>query len=149
MTAKEVVKYRKKQKEMFVHSKNIHRVWHAFCRKFQKPDSYDWKYEGYDFMERVEEYAKTHPEIVITCCDDNHFASSDIVLIPHDADGQWMGVTVLVISQFGNPPVDFFLYPGHAQLLLDELFGMHKNKKYTQYAENKVEKGLKCPCRKK
>ena len=131
MTEKEIVKHREQQREEEAHASQVHTLWHLFVKRFQADGK--WKYQGYELMKRVRKFAAAHPEIIITGCDDNHFCSSDIVFVPHEADGKWMGATMMIISQHGNPPVDIFLYPGHAQGLVDSLFQLHKGKKIERY----------------
>lgn len=105
-------------KDMFKESALLHRASHKFSDKFYDHKKRQWKLSGYKFMEAVRKYAKRNKDIDVFWCDDNHHASSNIVLIHHQTPDQYWGTTVLVISQFGNPPVDFFLYPGHTEGLL-------------------------------
>jgi len=104
---------------------NVHSVWHEFCAEFSDKRGDGWRLSGYDFMEAIEEYAKTHPDIKVIGCDDLMHMSSDIVLIPHKSDGSYWGTTVLYIAQCGGePPVCFFLYPSHNTDLITALLGL-------------------------
>jgi len=119
----------------------IHHVWYAFCdhmkkwyyglEPFFKKDFTESKgkfryfdtkdFSGYDAMCRAEKYASKHKEIIVVGCDDAVFASSDIVLVPHeDNDGYW-GTTVLFIPQCTTDKGQFFLYPNHLNNLLEVL----------------------------
>lgn len=80
---------------------------------------------GYDVMEKVEEYVKTHPDVVELSVDDDVFASSDLVLIPHPT----MGITVIFIPQCTNVQNTFFLYPNHIDNLIKTLKEMQKKYK--------------------
>lgn len=130
-TAKERLKYHKYRLECDRHSKAIHKLWHKFMDEFidfDQPIEKRWKYRGYDMMERVAKFAKKHPEVKITGCDDSYHAGSDIVLVPHidslakDKRDRYWGTTVIVIPQCdGQYPCEFFLYPGHKKDLLKAL----------------------------
>lgn len=121
-----------------------HKPWHDFqkyffkrerreteiCGKTIKHWAYtDWKWSGYELMQRVRRYASRHPEIVISGCDDEYHMNSDLVLIPHrfpknafsDDAGSYWGTTVLFLSQDAKQPTHFFLYPGHESGLLSAL----------------------------
>ncbi len=80
---------------------------------------------GYDVMERVEEYVKTHPDVVELSVDDDVFASSDLVLVPHPT----MGITVTFIPQCTNVQNTFFLYPNHIENLIKTLKEMQRKYK--------------------
>lgn len=108
----------------------LHTLWHKFCHKFGGPD--EWKKEGYDLSNSVTEWAiKRHPEILVTRCDDTYFSSSDIVLIPHQNESEFMGTTFLYIPQNSGTPATGFLYPNHIVGLIEALKRMLKlaNKK--------------------
>lgn len=119
---------------------DIHALYHGFCKKFQKSVKHllpedrwikigkktikyryelKWKWKGYELMDRVEEWAKKHPEVTIAHVDDDYFAGSDVVFIPHKSEKKFMGTTVLYIPQLtGEDPISFFMYPGHARSML-------------------------------
>lgn len=131
--------------EMLRGSTAIHKVSHAFDRKFMKavkvgklikfcgkkiqPKKAVWRWKGYELMKRVEKYVKTHPEILVAGVDDDYFASSDLVLIPHNDEetNRYFGTSVLYVPQCtGEDPVRFFLYPDHARNLVDALETLSK-----------------------
>ena len=72
---------------------------------------------GYEVMEKIESYAKENPEISIAHCDDDLFASSILVIIPHKD----MGNTVLFVPQLTTITNKFFLYPNHQASLIKAL----------------------------
>lgn len=117
----------------------IHEYWYQFCEHFSKMfyneengieyddngipigevvyQAFDSsKMVGYDAMLAVEEYAETHPEIMLVGCDDDYFTGSLLVLVPHPK----MGITVIYIPQNGKDN-EFFLYPGHIEHLQNAL----------------------------
>ena len=131
-----------------VNTKKVHQAWHSFCEYMKKwyfesyqPTTYNKKtdkfttserkfkafsskdMQGYVAMTRVENYAKTHPEIQIVRCDDSVFSSSMIVLIPHPT----MGITMIYIPQ-NNKEIkgELFLYPDHSEELIEKLTIMRK-----------------------
>lgn len=92
---------------------DIHRVWHAFQKKFMTEGGFNFKTEGYALMVAVEQWAKRYPnDVQVTGCDDSYHSGSDLVLIEHKTENSYMGTTVVVIPQNGSP-CEFFLYPGH------------------------------------
>ena len=108
--------------EMNRHSMAIHKTWHAFCHKFGNKEGRGWKYKGYEFMCAVEKWAKKYPEVQIVGVDDNHHASSSLVLVPHfdKRRHDYWGTTVVYIPQCsGEDAIDFFLYPGHLEGLVE------------------------------
>ena len=103
--------------------KATHGPYHAFVKRFKDEDD-NWRLAGYEFMKASEKWAARYPERVCCVpCDDTYFSSSLLVLITHEVPGRhWMGVTVVVISQCdGLPPKEFFLYPNHAEFLMQAL----------------------------
>ena len=83
----------------------------------------------HELSERIEQYTKKHPEIIVTRVDDNYFAGSDLVLIPHNDDKtkEYFGTTVVYVPQCtGEDPIRFFLYPWHARGLLRALGQLQK-----------------------
>ena len=92
-----------------------HKIWHAF-REYLTQQYVDSRGDfgpsqmiGDEAIEYVEAYAKEHPEIEIYGCDDNHHASSILVVVPHPE----MGFTVFFIPQGTGINNTFFLYPDH------------------------------------
>jgi len=85
---------------------------------------------GYKVICKIEEYAKNNPEIKVVHCDDDVFASSIIVLIPHPT----RGITVKFIPQCTELQNTFFLYDRSYEKFIETLNEM----KYV-YNENKNE----------
>lgn len=116
--------------------KKIHGTYHKFhawlVKTFSKgvPDHLQRHLAGYEVMETVEKWIKRNaPEIKICWCDDDHHASSMLLLIPHPD----LGITVMFIPQLTSVQNQFFLYGNHYQKLMEELGKMgkvYKNKKY-------------------
>lgn len=105
----------------------IHRVWHGMPlpRNFESITDQDRKLA---IGKKIERYAKRHPgQVIPLMCDDTYHATSDLVLVTHEIQDDWMGVTVMMIPQCdGRPPAEFFLYPGHVNALLQELRKIQK-----------------------
>lgn len=79
----------------------------------------EWMYEGADLLDRIEAWAKKWPrDVAILGIDDSHFCSSSLVLVLHRKRDRVWGVTCYVITQCDDQePVEFFMYPGHADWL--------------------------------
>lgn len=119
-------------KEMNRHSTEIHRVWHAFCRRFGGGPDQKWKLKGYAFMQAVERWAKKYPEVQVVSVDDNHHAGSYLVLVPHydEIQKEYWGTTLVYIPQCsGEDAIDFFMYPGHLDGFWD---AMEKLKRFSR-----------------
>lgn len=102
-------------------NRNIHHVYHEFLATFKRPNGDTWRFSGADLINRVEAWAKKHPKDAwVTTCDDNVFCSSILVLIESKTKGQYMGCSVVFISQHGAP-AEFFLYPNNQRRLADIL----------------------------
>lgn len=106
----------------------MNKAWWDFVEKF-KDDNRNWKYEKYELMEKIEKWSeKQDPEVVVfSGCDDTMFMSSDLLLVHHIWTDQktkkkncW-GTSVVLLTQDGQPPAEFFLYPGHTKGLIDSL----------------------------
>lgn len=135
--------------DMSRNADRIHAIWYEFCdymkeyfyveetTSWEKNDNGDIasvevkpfkvfdvaKMKGYDAMQVVEEYAETHPDIVLVGCDDVCFTGSLIILVPHPD----MGITVIYIPQNSVAANEFFLYPYHIKML-QEALAMMKEK---------------------
>lgn len=105
---------------LFSDAKNLHRTFHKFLRALKRA-GHDAEPFGYDVMQWVEDYSTQNPKVVVVGCDDNHFCSSDIVIIPHQSRKKFMGLTVMYIPQLGSDHAEFFLYPGHIKELVTQL----------------------------
>lgn len=126
--------------ELFDRKLSIHRVWHAFSKKFMKGGSF--KLKGYDLMKAVEKWAKKYPRDVRTVgIDDGDFCNSDLVLVDHKTKDQYMGVTAVVIPQCtGEDPLCFFMYPSHQAGLLKALVALEKAAKPVKKRQSQREK---------
>lgn len=136
----------------------LHKIWHEFTRKFKLHiktgetellgkkvpiiDSSKWRWIGYELMTRVEKWAKRYPEDVrITGIDDDHFASSMLVLVEHRLRDQYMGTSVVVIPQCtGEAPIVFFMYPGHRNALAKTLNAIDRASKPVKAREREAAK---------
>ena len=100
-------------------TKILHGDWHNFSKTFRpwnKKKGEQWIDKGYSLMLKVEKWLKKHPRCYQISCDDNAFASSMLVFVPHYTPRGWMGITVVFIPQCtGEDPTPFFLYPSHAK----------------------------------
>lgn len=127
---KELVKHLREEK---TRSQHIHGPYWDFNKRFKEQSApYAFKQQGFDLMQDVEKWAKKYPDrVFITSCDDTHFTSSMLVFITgDDPGGGYWGTNVVAISQCdGLPPKEFFLYPGHAQGVLDVLAALQKRVK--------------------
>jgi hypothetical protein len=138
-------------------SSGLHAVWHEFARRFKrqvvtgtgkigkKTFKYTqevWRWIGYELMQRVAKWAVKYPDDVrITSCDDNHFSSSDLVLIEHKTRDRYMGTTVVYVPQCsGEQPIDFFLYPSHRHALIKTLQAIGKVAAVVERRERAVER---------
>lgn len=119
--------------------KNVHRVWHGMPlpEEYHNERGQDKKIE---MAGTISNYAEKHPEEVICLgCDDTAHASSDLILVTHEADEKFMGTTVLMFPQCdGRPPAEFFLYPGHLDALLEALQAIKKRTKEKKKLEYKA-----------
>ena len=90
------------------------KVFYSLVRK-----KYD---DNYQEMKRVQNYTEEHPSIKVVGCDDDYHASSDLVLVPHESDYEWMGLSVQYIPQCtGEKSIRFFLYPSNLDKFIKTL----------------------------
>ena len=85
----------------------------AFYRYYQGERD-GWKYSGDELMERIREFTKKHPEVVILSCDDSGLNDSMIVLIPYRTASFYRGTMMVIIPRLFGEPLEMFLDPGHA-----------------------------------
>lgn len=114
--------------EMFnpLPQKNVHRFWHPFAKWL---NGLCERKSSYDVMQAIEGYAKRKPEsgIMITDVDDDAFASSNLVIMPHQSDYEYMGASVIFVPQCtGEKPIKFFMYPSHVDGLMRVLKKLQK-----------------------
>lgn len=131
-TPRERRKIRTDQKRQEAQSAKMHGVNWEFAEKFKKYEDrgplkigkttlkhnfvpVGWKYGGYDLMTRIRKWAKKYPKDVIVCgIDDSYNASSDLVFILHRIGKRLWGTTCYTVTQCdGQPPNEWFMYPGH------------------------------------
>ena len=102
----------------------LHRIYHDYVTKMDGK-----QLKGYELMEAADKWAEKHPEVQTVVVDDDHHATSDLVIMPHENGKDFMGLTVLYIPQCtGENPTRFFLYPRAIQRLIEAL-SKHKSKK--------------------
>lgn len=122
---------RRELKLVWERGRAIHANWHRLVKRFKKSPT-EWKMRGWDLIEALEEYTAKHPQIRTVRVDDSHFSNSDLLLIPHCYDSKrlgcsYMGTTAVFVAQCaGDPPVEFFLYPGHLRHLIETLQEIEK-----------------------
>lgn len=109
-------------KKTMDHCEAIHKLYHSFVKKFKKEigsisASPVWRLHGDTLMRQVEKWAKKHPSVTITRCDDILYAGARLVFIPHETKDEYFGTTVVYLSQFCEP-AEFFLYPCHVEEML-------------------------------
>lgn len=99
-----------------------HKIWHKFDDWLTETfgGNYNSKLIGYDAQCKIEKYAKDNPAIRILYCDDDVFASSILVLIPHPT----MGISIMFVPQCTNVQNMFFLYDKHYSELIRVLSEM-------------------------
>lgn len=100
----------------------------TFRGKQDKAGPLEWLYQGADLQDRIHDWAEKWPQDVAICgIDDSHFTSSDVVFILHRKGKKLWGTTVYVITQCdGQPPMEFFMYPGHARWMERALSVMNR-----------------------
>lgn len=122
---------KKEFKLVWKRGRAIHALWHQLAKRFKKTPK-EWKMQGWDLIEALEEYTAKRPQIRTVRVDDSHFSNSDLLLIPHSYDSKklgcaYMGTTALFIAQCaGDAPVEFFLYPNHLRHLIETLQGIER-----------------------
>lgn len=109
-------------------SDKANKVWREFVKKFR--DGGAWNWEGAELQSRVEQWAEKYPDdVMVHGIDDSHFCSSDIVFVLHRVKKRLWGTTCVVITQCdGQPPCEFFMYPGHRFGIQNALVKMSKLK---------------------
>lgn len=109
-------------------TEEIHKHYHAFIKHMNKTlglPAANASFCGIEAIEAAEKYAKANPKIKIAPCDDNMFASSIIVLVPHPGTG----TSFLFIPQLTNEQGNLFLYPNHMKALQEKLKEVSTNVK--------------------
>jgi hypothetical protein len=113
---------RERGKRMNANSLKLFKIWHGFLEKFCPCGAAgrQWKWEGHELIQEVTKWAKKHPTVLITRCDDDCACGSRLVLIPCESAREYWGTSMVFIPQNGHPAV-IHLYPGHQTELLDAL----------------------------
>jgi hypothetical protein len=116
-------------------------------REYLVPDSYAptherFRWYGYDLMQRIEKWAAQFPhDVRVVGCDDSYHSGSDLVLIEHRTRDQYMGTTVVYLPQCsGDPPAQFFLYPGHRDDLVCALQSVRAASRPVERAQQATER---------
>jgi hypothetical protein len=73
MASKKVVK------ECIDRGEELHRLFHSFCKAVGDDLT------GYETMEKAETFAEKNKDMYVIGVDDDHFASSNLCLIPHES----------------------------------------------------------------
>lgn len=107
-------------------SRDTHEVFHAW-RKIEEVTA------DQDLESAADEFCEAHPDMVdIVGCDDSYFASSTILVVHHGTGDNYMGASCIMISQCsGQPPAEWFMYPGHAFQMadvMDRVAGLKRRK---------------------
>lgn len=118
---------------------SVHTLWHAIHKAL--PDGWDGTTDP-KVKEQIEvameSFTITHPEQVhMVGVDDSMFMSSLLILVSHEYEKAFMGVTVIVVPQAPDPVVQFFMYPAHWHHLQSVLKVIDK-----RYAERTVSMGI-------
>lgn len=101
---------------------NIHEIYHDFLKKcIEYKDSSGAILFGYELICHIEKWAKKFPTVDIISCDDDYHMGSIIVVIPHENSEEYWGTSLVFIPQNHKQPATIFLYPGHAQEMLNVL----------------------------
>jgi hypothetical protein len=108
---------------------NLHALWHS-APKYENEG-------GYEYSEKLCEWAKDKPQVKVFYFDDTMFMSSVGFIIPSSSKYEHMGLNVILCPQAGFP-IDFFLYPSHQNSLLEALVSaMEENNKLPRIDPNK------------
>jgi len=91
---------------------NIHAQWHS-CPQYEGES-------GYEYGEKLQTWAQDKPQVKVFRFDDNMFMSSVGFIIPASSKYEHMGFNVVICPQ-ASKPIDFFLYPHHANSLFKAL----------------------------
>lgn len=100
---------------------------HDFGRLFKNDDG-TWKYQGYELMELVEQWAERYDGVHLLHCDDATHANSTICIIENQMSNEWMGLMVYVIPQH-HAPCGYFLYPEDHDSMLVCLSGLRRKRR--------------------
>lgn len=126
-TPREKRKYMARDRRQHKHSMTIHKISHAFQRKFTCNFGMRFSMKGYQLIKAIERFAKKYPSIQQVGVDDDHHAGSDMFLIPHETPSNYWGTSVVYVPQCtGEAAIRFFMYPGHLNGLVKALVKIQK-----------------------
>lgn len=133
LTNEESDLYKKETSSSWKNVAHIHTLYHDYVDNVLNS-----KAIGYELMVKSEKWAARHPEVQIVRCDDAVHAGSSMVLIPHQSEFQYHGVSVVYIPQCtGEKPVQFFLYPDHRYALTTALLAVARMESKTRKKQPK------------
>lgn len=91
----------------------IHTQWHEVSRMMGDES-------GYPLLNIIDEIADKFPDHVhVASVDDGHHCGSSIMFVEHRSDEYYWGTSAVVVPQCtGEEPLQFFMYPGHMQSVL-------------------------------
>ncbi len=124
---------------------DVHQVWYKLMEELGE----DWETEKDQgkklihggICKRFSERKKYSDRVHFLRCDDSVFASSNLVLITHEALETWMGVSVLMFPQCdGKEPANFFLYPDHVDALINTLTKIQKHQRQVSKQQDRRER---------
>jgi hypothetical protein len=138
MTEAEIDLYFAHDKARDARSSAMFKPWHAFQKKFAGADpkashtGTTWKFQGYDFIKKIEKHVEKVPTMEVVRCDDGHHAGSRILVVHHELPDYYWGTSFLYVPQCtGEPPVEFFFYENHAQgflAVMKKIAAKHRGK---------------------
>ena len=119
---------------------DIHAVWHDFQDRFFTKGGRSILL-GYRLIGSVERWAERYPhDVRLVGVDDSHHMGSTLVLIEHRTKSQYMGTSCVYLPQCGEPPAQFFLYPGDRGALQEALVKVAKEERPIRERERRRER---------
>ena len=99
------------------HTTNVHTIWHRIAPRIEPYLTQSNQHSKLQLDALMARYQQRYPtEIFHATCDDDFFSSASLYFILHRAGRQFMGTTVIFVSQCDTQvPTRFFLYPSHVQ----------------------------------
>ena len=132
---------------------NVHRHYHGMyniMKEIVNSEEYENQHVMYDYEDAVRIYNDNmnniekdgRPPIETVHVDDDWHTSSEVYIIPHCSDWQWMGVTVEYVPQCtGEQPIRFFLYPHALDKMIEALQRMKNLSEQVGYRYNESPSG--------
>lgn len=116
-------------------SDSINWHWSHLMKEIRNGDG-TWNARGVELAMMVERFKREYPSHVrIVRCDDELHQTSHLVLVEHKTRESYMGTSVLLIPQTGDP-VTFFLYPRRRRDLMAALIAIELDAQGPTEAEN-------------